>query len=225
MTDMSICRDTTMSRLISTPSRSRILVVWDVDRTLTRSDTLVPFLWAVTGGSGWTAALPRIVRDLLQNREAAKGFRTELKDSLLRHALAERRCTDVEAVAQAFAEELLADRCRPDALARWEWHRDHGDALVLASASLAMYLRPFGALLGADYVLATELATSRGRLTGARSTANCRGAEKARRVADLITATRPDSVWVYTDSRSDRPSLALADVKTVVRPAHRLHAP
>ena len=97
--------------------------------------------------------------------------------------------------------------------------------LALASASPGLYVRPLGALLGADHVVATELQSAAGALTGARSTPNCRGPEKARRVAVLIAALEPTSIWAYGDSRSDLPTLALADVPVRVRPYRRLTTP
>lgn len=190
------------------------LVVWDVDRTLTRGDTLVPFLRQVVGTSHWAEVLRRSAAEAAWHGAS----RSYLKARLLRRCLAGREYAEVLDVAQGFARTVRARGCRPDAVARWAWHRARGDHQVLASASLELYLQPLATLLGAERVLATGLQVEAGLLTGAMSTANCRGPEKARRVGDLIADTHPASVWVYSDSRSDRPSLALADVATRVRP-------
>jgi len=197
---------------------SGCLAVWDVDRTLTRSDTLLPFLRAVVGRRAWASVLPAVASDVIRRR----GGRAELKDALLRHCLADQPESALQEIADRFAQYMLATGCRPDALERWAWHRARGDALALASASPGIYLRPLGTLLGAHHVLATELESIAGRLTGARSAPNCRGAEKARRIAGLIAELQPEQVWVYSDSRSDRPSLAQADVAIRVRPFRRL---
>ena len=112
----------------------------------------------------------------------------------------------------------LTDRCHPDALRRSSWHQDRGDRLVLASASLELYLEPLGQVLGAAHVLATRMPVEDGLLTGAVSGVNCCGPEKARQIGELISRTCPTSVWVYSDGRSDRPSLELADTATQVWP-------
>lgn len=203
------------------PARSPRLVVWDVDRTLTSSDTLLPFLRIVVG----PRALARILRVVVPAVVRRGGGRASFKDALLRRTLAGRSEPEVEAVAVDYARTVLETGCRPDSLSRWAWHRECGDVLALASASPGIYVRPLGALLGADHVVATELQSAAGHLTGTRSTPNCRGPEKARRVADLVAALRPASVWVYGDSRSDLPTLALADVPVRVRPYPRLITP
>ena len=203
------------------PAPSSRLVVWDVDRTLTTSDTLLPFLRVVLG-PGALAPILRIVVPAVARRG---GGRAEFKDALLRRTLAGRSEVDLEALALRYAQSVLETGCRPDSLSRWAWHRRCGDVLALASASPGVYVRPLGALLGADHVVATELQSAAGHLTGARSTPNCRGPEKARRVADLIAAVRPASVWVYGDSRSDLPTLALADFPVRVRPYRHLTTP
>jgi len=188
---------------------------------MTRSDTFVPFLRVVIGPRAWATVLPAVLGEVVRRG----GTRAELKDALLRHCLADRRQDLVEALAVRFAAQLLTSRCRPDSLSRWDWHRRAGDTLALASASPSLYLRPFGDLLGAEHVLATGLESAGGYLTGQRSTPNCRGAEKGRRVAGLIANLRPTAVWMYTDSRSDRPSLSLADVGVRVSPFRRLVTP
>ncbi|WP_456846445.1 HAD-IB family hydrolase [Cellulomonas sp. P5_C6] len=197
--------------------RGRRLVVWDLDRTLTRSDTLVPFLRAVAG-SAW----PRVTAQVASDVAVHGGSRAQLKDALLRRTLAGRSVRKVDVVANAFARWIVAEGCRADALARWDWHLRCGDTLALASASLALYVRPVADLLGTDLVIATELAADRGLLTGERATPNCRGGEKARRIGALVDELRPDTVWAYSDSASDRAMLSLADVPVRVRPWRRL---
>jgi phosphatidylglycerophosphatase C len=197
--------------------RDRRLVVWDLDRTLTRSDTLVPFLRAVAG-PGWARVTAQVGRDVAVHG----GSRSQLKDSLLRRTLAGRSQQKVDVVATAFARWIVVEGCRSDALSRWDWHLRSGDTLALASASPDLYVRRVANLLGTDLVIATELAVDGGRLTGERATPNCRGGEKARRIGALVDELRPESVWAYSDSASDRAMLSLADFPVRVRPWRRL---
>ncbi len=86
--------------------------------------------------------------------------------------------------------------------------------MILASASLDPYLLPLGASLGVDGVVCTMLERAAdGRLTGRLSGANCRGAEKARRVRAWLEAEGLEDaeLWAYGDSSSDDELLALAD--------------
>jgi HAD superfamily hydrolase (TIGR01490 family) len=110
----------------------------------------------------------------------------------------------------------LALRLRPGALERIAWHRSQGHLLVLASASLDLYLDHVGAQLGFDHVLCTRLASRRGddgieRLTGALEGPDCTGPEKLRRLAALLGELRAHELHAYGDSAGDRELLAAAD--------------
>lgn len=181
------------------PGDGRPVAVWELDGVLTRRATLLPFLRRVAGirpvVSAVAVALPR---------ESTTAV-------LLQRTLGGLAVADVDRVARAYATRVAA-RLRPDAAARWRWHRDQGHRLVIASASPDLYVRPLGRQLGADTVVCTELTVVNGHLTGAVRGGPCRGAEKARRVLADLTEHPAGKVWVYANPRTDQPLLALADV-------------
>ena len=127
----------------------------------------------------------------------------------------------MDAVALAFADEVLARHLREEAVQRADWHRTQGHRLVIISASLGAYLRPIGERLRFDAVLATELeAGPDGRLTGRMAGENVRGPEKARRLEAWLDGATP-FVWAYGDSSGDRELWARAD--RAVRLGRRAH--
>jgi phosphatidylglycerophosphatase C len=192
----------------------RGVAVWDVDGTLIRGDTLLPFLRRFVG----TIPLSRIVLESLNQRRYGLDQRSAVKAAVLQRVLGGRRQRVVGQVARAYAADLMRSRIRPDCLRRWQWHRQHGHRLVLASASLHEYLRPLGALLGADEVIATRMEVVNGRLTGRMATGNCRGERKADRVHDHLRQRGGHPVWVYGNAAADRPTMALADFPIQVGP-------
>jgi len=187
------------------------VAVWDVDGTLTRLDTLLPFLTRVSGPA-------RVARSL-----AFSAGRGDAKAFVLHHLLGGRRTADVEVIGRRYAQHVVARRLRPDSLRRWRWHRELGHRMVIASASPDLYVRHLGALLGADTVICTEMDAINGRLTGLMAGGNCRGAEKARRVLEHLVTLRANLVWAYADGTVDSPLLALADVPVRVRQHRRLY--
>lgn len=64
-----------------------------------------------------------------------------------------------------YAREVLPDLVRPMALERISWHKARGDRVVVVSASLDDYLRPWCDAQGVD-VICTQLEARDGRLTG-----------------------------------------------------------
>src|SRR5215204_4616318 len=64
-----------------------------------------------------------------------------------------------------YAARVLPGRVRPAALERIEWHRSHGDDVVVVSGSLDVYLKPWCAERGLECIC-TTLEERGGRLTG-----------------------------------------------------------
>jgi len=187
-----------------------VVAAFDVDGTLTTGDCVTPFLRRAAGRRLWTTLLRH---PLALAAAAARRDRDRLKE-LACSALRGIESTEIEHLGEAFAREVGAGRLRDDTVARLRRHRELGHTVILASASLDPYLVPLGRSLGVDAVVCTVLERGKdGRFTGRLVGANCRGAEKARRVRgwlrehDLADA----ELWAYGDSSGDDELLALAD--------------
>lgn len=186
-----------------------VVAAFDVDGTLTRRDTLGPFLVRACGpGRVARAGARHAVR--LGRVAVGWGDRDAAKAALLATLLAGRSEADVERAGQRHASAVLARGLRPDTTARLAWHRRQGHTVVLVSASLRCYLDPLGRALGVDAVLCTELEVDGGVLTGRLQGPNCRGQAKVDRLL-AWAGRRPAELWAYGDSAGDRELLALAD--------------
>ena len=190
---------------MTAPDR-RGLALFDFDGTLTRRDTVLPFLVDLCG----PAALPgfsavagaAFVRDS-ERRDAAKA-------AIIRRALAGRPYAEVAAAGRVYARTVVQQGLRGEGRARLEWHRAHGHRLVIVSASLEPYLGVVAELLDVEHCLCTRLEVDEvGVLTGSIAGANCRGEEKARRVREVLEIDDHE-VWAYGDTHGDRALLALA---------------
>lgn len=200
----------------------RHAAAFDLDGTLARRDTVLPFLARVAGSRAVAAALCAEWQALWQMRRGGDP-RDAAKTAVLARVLAGRRLEDLRVVGERFADELVASRLRPDVLGRLRWHRSQGHAAVLVTASLDLYAVPLAARLGID-VLSTGLATDdAGVCTGALDGANCRGEEKVRRLRAWL-GDEPATLWAYGNSSDDAAMLAMADVAVWVgrRPVPRV---
>jgi phosphatidylglycerophosphatase C len=184
------------------------LAVFDFDGTLTRRDTLVPFLNAVCGRRQVCMAMSRHgVR--VTRAVAGLGGEAEAKQALFGRLLKGRRVDEVEAEIPAFTAELLARGMRPEMLARVDWHLAEGHRLIVVSASPELYVGPIARGLGFTSVIATRLEVDTdGRLTGRLLGANVKGAEKVHRLRQEVGNVPVG--WAYGNSRGDRELLALA---------------
>lgn len=189
-----------------------VVAAFDFDETLTRRDTVVPFLRRLAGDRrlalGLLARSHRLASAAVQrNRDALRAMAT---DQVFRG----RPIAEVDEQARVYGDEIFAAGLRPDTAARLTWHRDAGHRVVIVSASYEQYVRVVGEHLGVDAVIATRLEVESQRCTGRLLGANCRGPEKLTRLRDWLAdqdlALQDVTLWAYGDSRGDRELLAAA---------------
>jgi phosphatidylglycerophosphatase C len=204
-----------------------VVAAFDLDGTLTRRDTLLPFLARLRGRHRLAAALGAHGWSLAR-MAAGREDRDALKDRFLLGLLRGLPAGEVAAAGATYADRLaVAGRFRPAVLDRFRAHGEAGHRVLVVSASPEVYVGPLARLLGAEDALATRLAAAAdGRLTGLLDGANCRGDEKVRRLdAWLAEAGLGDArVVAYGDSASDAPLLARAHRGVLVRGARPLPA-
>lgn len=190
------------------------VAAFDFDGTLTRRDTLLPylrrslgwprFLWALLQSAPWLAAY---ACRLISNHKA--------KARLLQASLGGRSMADIERWSADFVTHYLPRQWQEETLARLQWHQQQGHRCMIVSASPGIYLHRVGELLRMDAVLCTELEVQDGALTGRMQTRNCHGEEKVLRLqawrAGRGDAGAPFILHAYGDSRGDVPLLNLAD--------------
>jgi phosphatidylglycerophosphatase C len=193
-------------------ARPRV-AAFDFDGTLARRDTLVPFLRSARGTPRVAWAVARAAAHT-RDRDA-------MKLRAIGHLFRGVPAADLEELGRGYVPTLLG-ALRPELLDRVRWHRSHGHAVVIVSASLGAYLRPLAEQLGIDGALAVELvAGADAVLTGAVvGELNTRGPQKVARLqtwaAARYGAATPFELWAYGDSAGDEELLALADHPTWV---------
>jgi len=189
------------------------VAAFDFDGTLVPGDSLPLFLARVLGRGPFTRALVRAGPAMLAAYR--RGGRDEAKAALLTRTVAGLDPGRLAAAGEAFAVELVK-RVRP-AMNDWiRWHDRQGHRRILVSASLAVYLEPFGTLTGFEQVIATRLEIGAGGLlTGRLDGPNVRAEEKAVRLRQIL-GRGPVELWAYGDSAGDRQMLAMADHPTRV---------
>lgn len=203
---------------------SRTVAAFDLDGTLSKRDTLFPFLRGLCGNLALLKAVVAVggplSTALLRNVNSRRG---ELKDQLLTQLLDGMTEADITVAGQRFAHHVAASTgLRPSMYEEWERHRDAGHELLIISASLEIYVNPLAHILGGNAGLGTRLEVrDDGTLTGHIDGANCRGEEKVRRLEAWLLATTPGGsdpddveVFAYGDSSGDDALLRRADHPT-----------
>jgi phosphatidylglycerophosphatase C len=193
------------------------VAAFDVDDTRMVRDCVKPFLLRVGGWTGVTTALAR--KPSASFGAAVRRDRDRFKELIVGGVLRGRKVSQIEQMGEEFADEVAADWLRADTVARLRWHQRMGHRIVLVSASLSPYLKPLGRRLGVDGVLCAEPLRVGDHFGDGLEGANCRAAEKVRRLEAWLIASGLETatVWAYGDSAGDRELLARADHPMLVK--------
>jgi HAD superfamily hydrolase (TIGR01490 family) len=193
--------------LVAIPER-RVVAIFDLDGTITRGDTLLPFLVHALGWPRFLLRLPLALPWLAALALRLLG-RDQAKERVLRAFLGGMPRAALECRGAEFARERMPDLVRPDAMRRLAWHKERRHHCALASASLDVYVRPWAAAAGFDDVFCTSLEYAEEAATGRFQGANCRGEEKVRCLKERYGDLSRLILHGYGDSADDRPFLAL----------------
>jgi len=184
--------------------------VFDLDGTITRHDTLMPFLFGYLWRHPWR--LPRLllfVPPLLSF--AVTNDRGALKGALIHAVLGGCQRSQLEVWAHQFVTQLLRTGVFAEALSAIAAHQQRGERLVLMSASPDLYVPRIAQVLGFDAAICSQVRWHEdGRLEGHLAGSNCRGEEKRHCLAELIARDAPAFVTAYGNSGADLPHMRLA---------------
>jgi HAD superfamily hydrolase (TIGR01490 family) len=188
-----------------------VLAVFDLDGTISRRDTFIPFVMGLLWRHPWR--LPRLLLVLPAALAYVVGAsdRGALKGALLHHTLGGVSRATIDGWAAEHTRRLLQRGLFPQARAAIETHQAAGDYLVLMSASVDCYVPRLGSALGFDEVYCTQVRWDRnGTLDGRLQGSNLRGETKARQFSLLEARLKPRESVAYGNSRADLLHLQLA---------------
>lgn len=196
--------------------RPRGVAAFDFDGTITRKDTLGPFLVHFVGRRRMLrAGVPHAHR--LGGAAIGRADRDLAKERYFVSLLAGLPAADLDAAGAEYATKVLARApFNPAVVERMAWHAEVGHEIVVISASLAVYVAPVVAALGAHATFATEVEVVDGHLTGRLVDGNVRAANKVARLEGHLRGEDAE-VWAYGDSAGDAELLAFADHPHLVR--------
>lgn len=187
------------------------IAFFDFDGTITTDDSLLKFIRFVVGdlkfiiGLGVLSPVLIIYKLKLIPNYRAK----QIMLSYFFKGMAEK---DFMAVARRYSLEHIDTILRSKAMEKIRWHQERGDKVVIVSASLECWLKPWCELHNIE-VLATQLKVEEGIVTGQFLTKNCYGIEKEHRIKEAYNLSNYTHIYAYGDSRGDCEMLALADTK------------
>ena len=187
----------------------QILALFDFDGTITTDDSLFRFIRFVVGDAktlwGMILLSPMLIiykLKLIPNYKA--------KQMMLSYFFKGMDEVEFHEVAKEYSLKYIDTILRPKAMKKIAWHKEQGHKIIIVSASIDSWLKPWCDENNLD-LIATKLEIKNGIVTGKFLTKNCYGIEKANRIHERYDLSEYDRIYAYGDSRGDKELLALAD--------------
>ena len=190
---------------------SKKIVFFDFDGTITTDDSLLKFIRFVVGDRRFLLGLvvlsPMLVLyklKLIPNYKAKQYmlswfFKGMSKDDFLK-------------VANEYSLVHIDKILRPKAIEKINWHKNQGHKVVVVSASIEFWLRPWCEKNGLE-LIATKLEIKDDIVTGKLLSKNCYGVEKVNRIKEIYNLKDFEYIYSYGDSSGDKQMLELAHEK------------
>jgi len=185
------------------------IALFDFDGTITTDDSLIKFIRFVVGDTKFiwgmivlSSMLTAYKLKLIPNYKA--------KQYILSYFFKGMSEEKFMQVSNEYSLKHIKTILRPKAMEKIKWHKEQGHKIVIVSASIECWLKPFCDEKNLD-LIATKLEIKDGVVTGKFLTKNCYGIEKANRVKEAYNLNDHDYIYAYGDTRGDKELLALAD--------------
>jgi len=190
-------------------SNSMTVAFFDFDGTITSRDTLIDFIRFAVGEKkflwGMCVLMPTLIAyklKLIPNDRA--------KEKMLSHYFKGMEKKEFQRLASTYSLRQIPKIVRQEALDKIDWHQKQGHKIVVVSASMECWLKPWCEKYGLK-LLSTKMETVNNMVTGKFATKNCHGKEKVNRIKEKYILDNFDIVYAYGDSYGDKELLALAD--------------
>jgi HAD superfamily hydrolase (TIGR01490 family) len=205
------------------------LAVYDMDRTVTRRPTYVPFLFhCALRRAPWRLLLLPMVAASVLAYSVRLIDRARLKE-INHHLLLGHRVhsSELKPLVDSFADKQIATNIRPGARAAIARDKAQGRRLVLATASYRLYADAIAERLGFDDVIGTGSIIGLDERVHAKIAGeNAYGEAKMRMIAEWVGKSGLTGVHghvrFYSDHVSDRPAFEWADEPVAVNPHGKL---
>jgi len=183
------------------------LAVFDLDGTLIKGDSFLPFLitYARRGRRLWPIIvlpfyLALYVCRILSDRDA--------KERLIGAFFGKEPMRGITAHSEWFCSGWVQKRLRSDSMKKLREHQAAGHRVILVSASPDLFVPQIGKFLGINETICTRIICENGYCSGKLAGPNCKGDNKVILLkAYLGISVPPDQSYGYGDSRSDFPLL------------------
>lgn len=187
------------------------IIVFDFDGTITTKDTFALFLRYYAGTFFWALKIITLLPMFLLYKLRLID-RHAVKAAVIKQFFAGEKTEAIDIKAKKFAKTIIPSLVRPAAQRCLNEKKKSLESLYICSASISPYLKHWASAQGIleKNVLAVELQSQSGILTGAIEGYNVWGENKVRRIHDEFRSDNVQVLEAYGDSEGDKELLNAA---------------
>lgn len=190
----------------------QIIAAFDFDGTITTKDTLFDFIQFYHGlfklGVGLLVLSPMLALfkiGLIKNSTA--------KQLMFSYFFKGQNMEVFNQKCQAYIHRIN-EILNPEITKKIDFHKAEGHQIVIVSASITNWIKPWAYKKGFERVIGTEIEVNNNIITGRFATPNCYGKQKALRLSKIYPKRNEYILYAYGDSSGDSELLAMADHPT-----------
>lgn len=189
-----------------------ILAIFDLDGTITHTDTFVDFIQHATSRKQFYIGIIVLSIPILLYK--CRILSTErIKHLIFKYFFKDFDYDKFKELSESYSKDRLPELIKPSASDAIRAHTTQGHRVVIVTASVSLWVRPWCVSQNLD-LIATELEIVDNKLTGKFSGKHCYGDAKADLIMKKYNQLKGFSyIYAYGDSPADQFMLNLADEK------------
>lgn len=184
------------------------LALFDFDGTITTQDTFLAFI-KFSRGHFWFYLGMILLSPMLIFYKIGLLSNSIAKQMVLSFFFYKIKETKMNKWGVQFCEKILPKLLKKSALDRIKWHQENGHRVILVSASISYWVKPWCNAIGIE-LISSELEIKKGKITGKLSMPNCYGFEKVNRIKQYLNLEEYHYIYAYGDTSGDFKMLELA---------------
>ena len=185
------------------------IAFFDFDGTITKADSTARFIRYLVGDSKFFIGIFFLspfmflyILNLISNNS--------IKQILITYFFKGKNINEFKKNAEYFSLNMLEPLIRKKALKEIEWHKENGHDVVIVSASIDLWLRPW-CIKNDIALISSMLEVNDNVITGKTRKKNCYGLEKVIRIKELYNLSEYSYIYSYGNSRGDYEMLRIAN--------------
>lgn len=196
-------------------SHNKTIAAFDFDGTITTKDTLFDFIRFYIGKHNLLKGLIILSPILISYK---LGFiRNDIaKQKLFSYFFKDKSIQEFNKVSLDYVKRIK-EIVRPEIFEKIKWHQAQNHIVIIISASIVNWIKPWAYEMNIKTVLGTEIEIKNDIIEGVFSSKNCYGQEKVNRLIAKYPNRDEYILYAYGDSAGDKELLAFSDHQTLIK--------